>query len=629
MNSSVYLRALFLSFLIVILGVIGSYILSSQVKSQFQSQQYSKLESLSRQAAARFQDSIDAAFHDLRTFQAFYSVGDEPIPENKFVSYMQTIDIESITHIQALSWVPLVLDEQRNEFEQEIRRDFSEFSITERNQAGKLVPSKTKDYYLPVTNIAPYSVNRAAHGFDLNSNTIRRRSLEQARDSGNMAATAKITLVQEKGNSYGFLIIAPVYSPASTLETLEQRQSALRGYVTGVFRINSLIQSSLQQVDGAGLVLSLIDLDEENGGLLYGVNSGVFDFEVKVAERRWLLKVGFTETLQTSISSPTIVNWVLFGGVFSSLLLALCVYALQIVLSNKQQIKKLSNQQLAHNTILEKKVAERTEKLEQKNSLLNDHIEQLTQQRKILKTLTNEAEHAKEAAESREIELARSNRDLDDFAYIASHDLKAPLRGIDQLARWVSEDIEAGDMNDVSENLGLLRQRVQRLETLLNDLLAYSRVNKGPRQLTMVDTKALVKDMYAMVSPSPDFQLVLEGEFPTFETISAPFEQVVRNLLSNTIMHHDKSSGIIQVSCKELEQHYQFSVIDDGPGIHPDFHEHVFKMFKTLKPRDEVEGSGMGLALIERIVKQYDGSVSLQSVLGEGSTFCFTWPKTL
>lgn len=627
MNNSIYLKALCLSVVIAAFGVAGSYVLSSKIKGQLQKQEHAKLESISRQISVRFQDSLDTAFRDLRALQAFYSVGLKNETERAFSVYTDTLDVENIDHIQALSWVPLIREEQRLAFEKRVQKSFPDFLITERDETGKLITSHQKDYYLPVTYLAPYFPNKVAHGFDINSNDIRRASLEQARDTGSMVVTAKVRLVQEQGSSYGFLIIAPVYKTNVLLGTLAQRRNELEGYVTGVFRINSLMQSALNQANESGLTLSLVDLDERNGGLLYGDGKGVFDFSITVPDRQWQLLVGFDGSEQAQTLNN--VYWVLYGGISSSLLFAVCMSVLLVTAAKRRHIKKLSNQLKAHNTILENKVSERTEKLEQKNSLLNEHIDQLTEQSKILQRLTQEAEQAKEAAEERELELARSNRDLDDFAYIASHDLKAPLRGIDQLASWVAEDIKSGDMDEVPDNLDLLRQRAQRLEILLNDLLAYSRVNKGPKQLTRVDSRQLISDSFSMVFAPVDFTLTLAGEFPTFDTISPPLEQVIRNLLSNAVKHHDKSKGEITVSCQTLADHYEFSIADDGPGIHEDFHQHIFKMFKTLKPRDEVEGSGMGLALIERIVKHYHGTISVESELGEGSRFTFTWPKTI
>lgn len=228
-------------------------------------------------------------------------------------------------------------------------------------------------------------------------------------------------------------------------------------------------------------------------------------------------------------------------------------------------------------------------------------------------------------------ELKRSNKDLNEFAYIASHDLKSPLRGIEQLAVWIEEDIAEGRINEVNDNFALLRGRVKRMEKLLNDLLIYSRAGRREETLQSVNANVLVQDLFYWCSPPATFQIQIDGELPEFETFLSPFEQVMRNLLSNAIKHHDKQDGTITVSCKKLpdSNYYEFAVEDDGPGIAAEYHELIFKMFKSLKPRDEVEGSGIGLALIKKVVETYGGEIRLHSATGKGTTFYFSWPMNI
>ena len=174
-----------------------------------------------------------------------------------------------------------------------------------------------------------------------------------------------------------------------------------------------------------------------------------------------------------------------------------------------------------------------------------------------------------------------------------------------------------------------MRTRVQRLESLLNYLLAYSRANKQKYILSTIDCNEFINDMFLLISPPVDFTLTVKEDLPTFSTVSAPFEQVIRNLLSNAVKHHDKTNGNIQVRCDDEGLFYKFSIEDNGPGINSKYFHDVFKMFKTLKPRDETEGSGMGLAIIKKTVEHYKGRVNVESEVGEGSTFIFTWPKNI
>ena len=249
-----------------------------------------------------------------------------------------------------------------------------------------------------------------------------------------------------------------------------------------------------------------------------------------------------------------------------------------------------------------------------------------------------EAELSDRVAE-RTADLARSNAELDRFAYVASHDLKAPLRAIDSLAAWVQED--AGDRlpDESARHLALLRARVVRMEGLLDGLLAYSRAARAEAESEAVDTAALVREAVGLVAPArgaavvaagdaapaAGITVVLDGDFPTVVSARAPLELVVRNLIGNAIKHHDRPDGRVVVSARTDGPWAVFSVSDDGPGIAPEYHGRVFDLFQTLRPRDDVEGSGMGLSIVRKTVESRGGAVEIYSV-GRGSTFVFTWP---
>ena len=229
--------------------------------------------------------------------------------------------------------------------------------------------------------------------------------------------------------------------------------------------------------------------------------------------------------------------------------------------------------------------------------------------------------------EARTAELARSNAELDQFAYIASHDLRAPLRAIDNLAAWIQEDVR-GMLPEASErHIALLRSRVSRMEHLLDSLLAYSRVGRTKAAPEAIATKALVQDTIDLVAPPTGFVFTLDGRFPTVHASRAPLEVVFRNLIGNAIKHHHKPSGHITVSARSRGGWAEFAITDDGPGIEPAFRERVFGLFQTLRPRDEVEGSGMGLAIVRKTVEAQGGTVMIESD-PRGTTFRFTWPLT-
>jgi PAS domain S-box-containing protein len=251
---------------------------------------------------------------------------------------------------------------------------------------------------------------------------------------------------------------------------------------------------------------------------------------------------------------------------------------------------------------------------------------------KVLSAITDISERVKDSqklAEHRD-ELERSNKELATFAYVASHDLKSPLRGIFQISHWIEEDLNNGETQAISGHMKMLRGRLKRMEHLLDDLLAYSRAGRLEGSVTQVEIGNLAKSIFEMQTPPEGFVLEVAEDLPTFSTLATPLEQVLRNLFSNAIKHHDRNQGQISLSYRVVNKdYYEFSVIDDGPGIPPKYQERVYVMFQTLRPRDEIEGSGMGLALVKKIVETYGGKTSIVSDGIRGSCIRFTWPVNL
>jgi len=227
-------------------------------------------------------------------------------------------------------------------------------------------------------------------------------------------------------------------------------------------------------------------------------------------------------------------------------------------------------------------------------------------------------------------ELQRSNKDLEQFAYVASHDLKAPLRAIEVIIEWLSEDLEGYDQGDIQENLGLLNQCTGRLGQLLEDLLAYSRAGRKVGDVRQIHLDEFVADITALISPPAGMAVSTSQGWPSLATHHAALETVLRKLISNAIKHHpDPASGLINVACSDEGSHVRISVTDDGEGIPAEYADRVFKMFQTLKPRDDTEGSGMGLAIVQRIIDWQGGSIWFEDgPNGNGVTFHFTWNKS-
>jgi PAS domain S-box-containing protein len=236
---------------------------------------------------------------------------------------------------------------------------------------------------------------------------------------------------------------------------------------------------------------------------------------------------------------------------------------------------------------------------------------------------------AEAALEAQSEELQRSNRDLEQFAYVASHDLKAPLRAIEVIIEWLLEDLGDYKEGDVQENLSLLSQRTTRLTRLLDDLLDFSRAGRKVGDINTFDLKDFIEDIAVLVGPPEGMQVGPVGAMPSLTTHHAAFETVLRNLINNAIKHHpEPASGHIEVSCQDKGDLLQISVMDDGVGIPAEYADKVFKMFQTLKPRDDTEGSGMGLAIVQRIIDWQGGEIWFEdNPAGKGVIFHFTWNK--
>jgi two-component system sensor kinase FixL len=174
----------------------------------------------------------------------------------------------------------------------------------------------------------------------------------------------------------------------------------------------------------------------------------------------------------------------------------------------------------------------------------------------------------------------------------------------------------------------LMRGRVKRMDKLLDDLLEYARIGHSTdvRYIENINGAVLMDDVLGLVARK-DFTLRVSSHFAGIQLCRMPLQRILMNLISNAIKHHDKKTGCIDVTVEEDDQQYAFAVKDDGPGIPAQFHDQIFKMFQTLKPRDQVEGSGMGLAMVRKHVEFFGGVIQLESAEGQGSIFRFTWPK--
>ena len=253
--------------------------------------------------------------------------------------------------------------------------------------------------------------------------------------------------------------------------------------------------------------------------------------------------------------------------------------------------------------------------------------EALKESEEALKARADELTYFTTVLAQTNIVLEKRNQELDQFAYVASHDLKAPLRAIANLSEWIEEDI--GDtLNDENRHqMNLLRGRIHRMEALIDGLLQYSRVGRLDTATVQLSVATLLTEVLDSLAPPETFTIQVEANMPTLVTERLPLEQVFTNLLSNAIKHHPRTDGRVQISVQEQGAFYEFAVVDDGAGIAPQYHEKVFSIFQTLQARDKSENTGIGLAIVKKIVEGHKGTITLESQEGQGAVFRFTWPK--
>ncbi|MBW6453114.1 MAG: GHKL domain-containing protein, partial [Methyloprofundus sp.] len=225
--------------------------------------------------------------------------------------------------------------------------------------------------------------------------------------------------------------------------------------------------------------------------------------------------------------------------------------------------------------------------------------------------------------------LNTANEELKNFAYVVSHDLKAPLRAINQLAGWISEDYAKYFDAEGQEQMQLLRSRARRMHDMIEGILQYSRVGRLHEQDELIDIAQLIADVIQFLAPQPTISISLVGQFPVITGEKLRVFQVFQNLIDNAIKYNDKTLGEITLSCLNNATEWIFCVADNGPGIAPQYQQKIFQLFQTLKTKDQAESTGIGLSLIEKIVHSWQGKIWLESDGIHGCKFIFSIPKTI
>lgn len=497
--------------------------------------------------------------------------------------FAETLAIESkYPGINGIGVIYHILPDGLGHYLAEQRRLRPDFSIH---------PNHGESEFWPITYIEPEAINRKAVGLDMAHETNRYTAARKTRDTGTAQITAPIVLVQDAKQTPGFLFFVPYYRTVKQPLTEAARRSDFIGLVYAAFITEKLMNGVLENENR---LVNFAIRDGEH--VLYNeLTPASTDFDpeallkteiaVDLYGRQWTFDV-HTSTLfrkQYASSQPQVI---LIGGLIIDALLIYLFYT------------------LAH---------ARTRAVNYAHDVTRDLRRSMADTERIAREL-----------EHQNIALQQSNEELDRFAHVASHDLKAPLNAIEKLCTWIEEDC-AGLLPDESQrHFDTLKARVRRLAKLLDDLLLYSRAGRGAATVEAIDLKALVKDVVRLMDVPPGFEVRVNGGAVTAPR--QPLEQVLRNLIGNAVKHHGGDTGCIQIDLHTRASGFELSVGDDGTGIPEELRERAMKMFETLKPRDEKEGSGIGLALCKKIVETCGGRFSIATSPLGGAAFVIRCP---
>jgi signal transduction histidine kinase len=223
--------------------------------------------------------------------------------------------------------------------------------------------------------------------------------------------------------------------------------------------------------------------------------------------------------------------------------------------------------------------------------------------------------------------LQRKNEELDQFAHSVSHDLKAPLRGIDNVITWIEEDHSTELAPKIREYIQLIKGRLTRAENMIKGILLYARVGRESAKRELINLNAMLQDVAEDLAVPPGIDLEIQPNLPEIYSERIPLQQVLSNLIDNAIKYQDKPQGLVKVYLNNYADRYEFFVEDNGPGISKIYHDKIFAIFQTLQERDSFESTGIGLAIVKKILDDRKQKITLSSAPGSGSVFSFTWPK--
>ena len=224
-------------------------------------------------------------------------------------------------------------------------------------------------------------------------------------------------------------------------------------------------------------------------------------------------------------------------------------------------------------------------------------------------------------------ELEASNKGLQEYAHIVSHDLKSPLRSVSALANWLYEDYIDKLDEGGQYNLKMIQEKVEGMDKLIDGILKYSTVTSDTLDQSVINVNEVINEIDEIIYKPDHVRIEIVKDLPNIQADRTKIHQLFQNFLSNAVVNIDKEEGVVKIDFEETPTHWQFSVEDNGVGIPPEYHEKIFKIFQSIGNNER--STGIGLSIVKKIIDRYEGQVWLESVIGKGTTFFFTLKKEL
>ena len=536
----------------------------------------------------------------------------EGVTRDEWRTYVTKLQVDLYYQgIQGIGFSKHILPSEKEAHVRQVREEgFPNYEIQ---------PDGERPEYTSIVFLEPFNWrNQRAFGYDMFSEPTRKEAMMRARDTGSAAISGKVTLVQEtdKDVQAGFLMYLPVYRQGAPQETPEQRGEALMGYVYSPFRMDDFMRGILYEKRGY-VELQIFDGDAPlREASIYPSGNmepllsqfdrphlAVHQSILEYAGRRWLLVFESSPHFEETIDTNS-VNAVLFLGIIISLLLFAGV--LSLIRSRNQALT----------------LADMSFDLERANNGLREEIVERKRAEEALQKAHSELQdHAGR--------LEEANRDLEGFAYTISHDLRAPLRAINGFARMLADDYGHSLEEEARRRLGVIESSAAKMGLLIDDLLAFSRAGRYAMNVTRIDMNKLVADVVATLETS---DACVEDDIQVSSLLPAQgdptlIRQVLMNLLENAVKFSRKvPDPRIEVGSLIREDERIYYVKDNGVGFDMKYYDKLFEVFQRLVTEKEFKGTGVGLAIVRRLVSRHGGRVWAESKVNEGASFYFTLP---